>query len=310
MKLGFAAFQFIDHATRPRFYPSGRPVRDTTGRPIQFFVHHPPPTDFDAGDPLGWLIPRCRGMGFNAVEASLHQYLSPAEVDRIGNALAKHGVTLTSDYGDDFSAPKKAPEAFRAYARAARQLGVGVIGTGSMPFSINRFVDDPPFERQMEMIRAAVRPLVAIAEEEGLKLAIENHADYTCAELIEHVIEPIGSAALGIKLDTGNCPLVIDDPIEAARRSAPICLATHFKDMHISPVTPTGGSIVGAPVGRGSCRLEQVARILAEGAPDPADLVLSIEIGWMPSNEDYFHWLHDSARWCHENLSAYLAPAS
>src|SRR5207245_1945291 len=153
MKLGFAAFQFIAQATRPRFYPSGRPLRDTTGRPIQFFTHHPPPTDFDASDPLGWLIPRCRGMGFDAVEASLQQYLSPAEVDRIGAMLAKHGVTLATDYGDDFSAPKKAPEAFRAYARAARQLGVAVIGTGSMPFSINRFVDDPPFERQMEMIR-------------------------------------------------------------------------------------------------------------------------------------------------------------
>jgi sugar phosphate isomerase/epimerase len=217
-------------------------------------------------------------------------------------------VTLATDYGDDFSAPKKAPEAFRPYARAAKQLGVSVVGTGSMPFSINRFVDDPPFEHQMELIRSALRPLVAIAEEEGLKMAIENHADYKCGELIRHVVEPIGSTALGIKLDTGNCPLVIDDPVEAARLSAPICYATHFKDMHVSPVSPEGGKIVGAPVGRGSCQLDQVARILAEGAPDPANLVLSIEIGWMPPNEDYFQWLHESVRWCRAALSGYLTP--
>jgi sugar phosphate isomerase/epimerase len=308
MRLGFAAFQFIAQATKKRFYPSGRPIRDTLGRPIQFFTHRPQPTDFDADDPLGWLIPRCRDMGFDAIEASLERYLAPASLDRIGDLLAKHCLVLATDYGDDFSAPKKPPEAFRTYARAARRLGVTVIGTGAMPFPINRFVDDPPFERQMELVRAALRPLVAIAEEEGVTLAIENHADYKVVELIEHVVEPIGSPALGIKLDTGNCPLVIDDPVEAARLAAPLCRATHLKDMHVTPVSPDGGRIVGAPVGRGSCQLEQVARILAEGAPDPANLVLSIEIGWMPQNEDYFQWLDESARWCRAALARHLAP--
>jgi 3-oxoisoapionate decarboxylase len=177
-----------------------------------------------------------------------------------------------------------------------------------MPFSINRFTDDPPFERQMAMIVAAVRPWVAIAEEEGVILAIENHADYHTTELIEHVVTPIGSAALGIKLDTGNCPLVIEDPVAAAVASAPFCYATHFKDMHISPVTPEGGKIVGAPVGSGSCRLDQVGRVLAEHAPAPDELVLSIEIGWMPPNEDYYEWLDVSAQWCRQALGAYLSP--
>jgi sugar phosphate isomerase/epimerase len=309
MKLGFAAFQYIKEATKRRFYDTGRPLRDTSGRPVQFFTHHAPPADFDAADPLGWLIPRCRAMGCDAIEGSLQPYLEPAALDRLGNLLAKHGVTLATDYGDDLSAPKKAPEQFRAYARAARRLGVTVIGTGSMPFSINRFTDEPAFEQQMAMLIAALRPLVIIAEEEGVILALENHADYRCAELLEHVIRPIGSAALGIKLDTGNCPLVIEDPVAAAEASAAICYATHFKDMHISPVTPEGGKIVGAPVGRGSCQLDQVARILAERAPDPAGLVLSIEIGWMPPNEDYFQWLDASLRWCRERLAADLAPA-
>ncbi len=309
MKLGFAAFQYIREATKQVFYPSGRPVRDTTGRPVQFFTHHPRP-ELDPDDPLGWLIPRCHDLGFDAIEASLHRYLEPGALDRIGNLLTQHGVTLATDYGDDLSAPKKPPEDFRTYARAARSLGVRVIGTGSMPFSINRFVDEPPFERQMEMMIAALRPLVAIAEDEGVILALENHADYHCTELIEHVIRPIGSPALGIKLDTGNCPLVIEDPVAAARAAAPLCYATHFKDMHISPVTPEGGKIVGAPVGRGSCRLDEVTRILAEHAPAPDELVLSIEIGWMPPNEDYFQWLDESARWCRQALGSYLSPVA
>lgn len=308
MNIGFAAFEYISQATRRRFYPSGRPVINTSGRPVQFFTHHPQPTDFDAEDPLGWLIPRCREMGFDAIEGSLYSYLEPRELERIGNLLAKHRVKLATDYGYDFSGTPKPPEEFRRYARAAKQLGVTAIGVGGMPFSINRFVDDPPFDKQVEMMITALRPMVEIAEDEGLKLALENHADYRCSELLDHVIQPMGSPALGIKLDTGNCPLVIEDPVEAARISAPICYATHFKDMHIMPVTPEGGKIVGAPIGRGDCQLDRVGRILAENAPAPVNLVLSIEIGWIPPNEDYFQWLHESVSWCRKEFADCLEP--
>jgi sugar phosphate isomerase/epimerase len=307
MRLGFAGFEFIGHATRERYYPSGRPKANTSGRPHQFYTHHEQPK-IDAEDPLGWLIPRCKDMGFDAIEGSLEKYQDPSELDRIGNLLAKHGIAMSADYGDDFSNPTKDPEAFRPFAKVAKQLGIRAIGIGGMPFSINRFVDDPSFERQMEMIRTGVAPLAAIAEEEGLVLGYENHADYRCSDLVEHVVKPIGSPALGIKLDTGNCPLVIEDAVEAARISAPYCHATHFKEMFISPVTPDGGKIVGAPLGRGHLKLDEVAKILHEQAPDPENLILSIEIGWMPPNEDYFKWLAESVAWCRSELVEYLSP--
>ncbi len=78
--------------------------------------------------------------------------------------------------------------------------------------------------------------------------------------------------------------------------------------MFISPVTPDGGKIVGAPLGRGHCRLAEVARILARSAPDPDRLILSIEIGWMPPNEDYFEWLDESVAWCRRELADCLTP--
>jgi|GEM_PF-4434877 len=307
MKLGFAAFEFINHANAQRYYHTGRPVANTSGRPHQFYTRREKP-QIDMDDPLGWFIPRCREMGFDAIEGNLAKYQSPQEIDRIGNLLAKHGVSLSADYGDDFSNPTRDPEAFRPFARNARQLGVRAIGLGGMPFSINRFSDDPSFERQMEMIRTGVAPLAAIAEEEGVVLGYENHADYRCRDLVEHVVKPIGSPALGIKLDTGNCPLVIEDAVDAATLSAPYCFATHFKEMFISPVTPDGGKIVGAPLGRGHLELDKVARILFEHAPRQEDLILSIEIGWMPPNEDYFEWLADSVEWCRTALASYLAP--
>lgn len=308
MKLGFAAFEFINHARRPRYYSSGRPLASTAGRPIQFYTRRDQPV-VDLDDPLGWFIPRCRELGFDAIEGNLVPYLDdPKELDRIGNLLATHGLAIATDYGDDFSNPTKTAGQHRHFFTVARELGVEAIGIGGMPFSINRFVDDPSFERQMEMIRTGLIPMVEIAEELGLKLGFENHADYRVKDLMEHVVTPIGSPALGIKLDTGNCPLVIEDAIDAADACAEVCYATHFKDMFISPVTPDGGKIVGAPLGRGHCGLDTVARMIAERSPFADHLILSIEIGWMPPNEDYFEWLAESVAWCRETLAQYLAP--
>jgi sugar phosphate isomerase/epimerase len=307
MKLGFAGFEFVNHATRRRYYSTGRPPANTSGRPHQFYHRHEQPA-VDTGDTLAWFIPRCREMGFDAVEGDITPYIGkPAEIDRIGNLLAKHDIALSADFGDDLTNPTRPPSDFQTFADAAVQLGIKAIGIGGVPFSVNRFVDDPPFERQMEMIRDGIRPWVEIAEASGLKLAYENHADYRVTDLMDHVVGPIGSPALGIKLDTGNCPLVIEDAVAAAEACVDVCYATHFKEMFISPVTPDGGKIVGAPLGRGHLCLDKVGEILSH-SPFADDLILSIEIGWMPPNEDYFEWLAESVAWCRSALGAYLAP--
>ncbi|MGN6484241.1 MAG: sugar phosphate isomerase/epimerase family protein [Thermomicrobiales bacterium] len=307
MKLGFAGFEFVNHARRTRYYRSGRPPAKTSGLPHQFYHRHEQP-QIDMNDVLGWFIPRCRDLGFDAVEGDLTPYIGkPEEIDRLGNLLARHGIALSADFGDDLTHPTVTPDAFQEFADAAVQLGVKAIGIGGMPFSVNRFVDDPPFERQMEMIRDGIRPWVEIAEASGLKLAYENHADYRVTDLMDHVVGPIGSPALGIKLDTGNCPLVIEDAVAAAEACVEVCYATHFKEMFISPVTPDGGKIVGAPLGRGHLCLDKVGEILSH-SPFADDLILAIEIGWMPPNEDYFEWLAESVAWCRSTLAPYLAP--
>ena len=308
MRLGFAAFEYVNHANRRLRYESGRPLANTSGRPHPFFSRREQPT-VDNDDLLGWFIPRCRAMGFDAIEGNLAPYLDdPAALNRIGELLAEHDVALAADWGDDFSNPTVTPERHRQFFTAAKALGVKAVGTGGMPFSINRFVDDPSLERQYEMIRTALTPMVEIADELGLKVAMENHADYRVKDLMEHVIRPINSPALGIKLDTGNAPLVIEDAYDAAEACAEVCYATHFKDMYVSPVTPDGGKIVGAPLGRGHCRLEEVGKLLAERSTFAADLVLSIEIGWLAPNEDYFEWLDESVAWCRNTLGSILDP--
>lgn len=308
MKLGFAAFEYINHAGRKRFYSDGRPVASTAGRSFLYYESTPQP-QVDVDDPLGWFIPRLREMGFDAIEGDLSKYLdSPADLDRIGNLLAEHGITLAADYGDNCANPTKTRDDHVKYLTAASNLGVKAIGTGGMPFTHNRFTTDPSVELQYEMIRTTMAPILEVCEELDLKLAFENHADYRVKDLMEYVVKPMNSPNFGIKLDTGNAPLVIEDALDAADACAEVCYSTHFKDMYVSPVTPEGGMITGAPIGRGHCSLEKVARMLHERSTFSEDLVLSLEIGWIPPNQDYFHWLADSVDWCRTNLADYLDP--
>ena len=272
MKLGFAAFEFVNHANRKRFYSTGRPLaaHGRSADPCSTERREQPQVDND--DLLGWFIPRCREWGFDAIEGNLAPYLdNPADArpDREPARRARHHAS-PSDWGDDFSNPKKTPEEHRKFFTAAKDLGVKAVGIGGMPFSINRFVDDPSRRAAVRDDPNCLAPMVEIAEELGLKLGFENHADYRVKDLMEYVVRPINSPALGIKLDTGNAPLVIEDAVDAADACAEVCYATHFKDMFVSPVTPDGGKIVGAPLGRGSLQPRQGRRrCCTSGRPLP-----------------------------------------
>ncbi|HEX5415330.1 MAG TPA: TIM barrel protein [Chloroflexota bacterium] len=306
MYLGIMSAQFINAAVRPRFRENGLPLRNTTGRLPLFFETASRPA-VDPNDPLGWMIAHARELGLSAIEGHL-DYKNPAEVDRIGNLLAKHNVKLGVDYWDNYFEPEKykGPDEFLAFIRAVKPLGIRFIGTGVAPITLNRFVEDPPLEQQMETIVKGMAPLAQVAEAEGVYLGIENHADYRCVEIKRYIIDPLGSRHVGFKLDTGNCPLVIDDVIDATEIAAPLCYSTHFKDMYVVPNCPEGAKVMGAPVGHGSLKLAQVGRMIAEQAPFPDELILGIEIGWYPPNEDFFKWFEESVRWCHETLGQYL----
>jgi sugar phosphate isomerase/epimerase len=298
MKVGFCAWQFIAEANRRRFYSSGRPATSTMGADDLFFVSHPIP-ELDTDDPLGWLFRHARGLGFDALEISVDELIgAPDEVERLEGLRAVNDVALTTHYWDDCRAPQKSADDFKSFVRVAKNLSIDVIGVHVTTFDFNRFVDDPPLGRQLQLVAETLKPLAEVAEAEGITLALENHADYRTSELLEGVVEPIGSSRLGFKLDTGNCAVVLEDPVDAATRVAPRCYATHLKDMAVHPITMRGGTITGAPIGLGHCRLDHVIRILAENAPDPDNLILCVEeSSGFGQVGKYFEWLAHTSDW-------------
>ena len=149
--------------------------------------------------------------------------------------------------------------------------------------SSKRFRDEP-HGPQIEAVVKMLKESVKIAADCGVMLAIENHIDYTSAEILE-ILERVDSDALKVNFDTGNTLRMMEDPVAAARRLGPYTVATHTKDLdacrHVSPEEWYFFSSV--PVGSGLIDIPGVVRALKESGFDG---VLAVESDHHKDNQD------------------------
>jgi sugar phosphate isomerase/epimerase len=128
-----------------------------------------------------------------------------------------------------------------------------------------------------------VIPLLAeatrAAEGEGVVLALENHVDFTSADLIR-ILEAIPSEHLRVNFDTGNCVRLMEDPVEAAKRLAPYTVTTHTKDIAPRGEGPSPSESLtwwwpSCPAGEGATDMPGVVKALKDGGFDGS---LSLEM--------------------------------
>jgi sugar phosphate isomerase/epimerase len=167
----------------------------------------------------------------------------------------------------------------------ARAIGADVmrIVASSLMF---RFEPHGP---QLDILADWLKEAVKVAEDNGVKLAVENHIDYTSDECVE-LLDRVGSSWLGLNLDTGNFMRLLDDPVEGARKLAPRVLATHIKDLK-----PVKGVNVrqwyffsSTPVGDGLVNNQALAQILHDAGYKG---FLAVETDSLhPDYENREHW--------------------
>ena len=112
-------------------------------------------------------------------------------------------------------------------------------------------------------IHRAIRNLKRVcrmAEDHGIRIAVENHGDLTTDELLQ-VVRAVDSPWVGICLDVGNAMLTMEDPIAATAKMAPYAVTTHFKDYAMVP-TNYGGKITGVALGDGVIDLAAAMKLL------------------------------------------------
>lgn len=108
-----------------------------------------------------------------------------------------------------------------------------------------------------EKLLPLLQQATAIAQEQGVALAIENHIDFLADELVD-LLNTINSPFLGVCLDTANNLRVFEDPLTVAKKLAPFVKATHIKDIRAErgqdpktfafwPSVPVGDGLIDIP---------------------------------------------------------------
>jgi len=175
---------------------------------------------------------------------------------------------------------EKAWRQMNALIPKSRHLGANImrIVASSLMFR------NEPHAPQIKAIVKMLKKSVKIARNEGVVLAIENHIDYTSAEIYE-ILERVGSDFLKVNFDTGNTLRMMENPVEAARRLGPYTVATHTKDVdacrHVAPEQWYFFSSV--PVGTGLIDMPGVVKALQESGYTG---VLAVESDHHKDNQD------------------------
>ena len=143
-----------------------------------------------------------------------------------------------------------------AYAKAIGAKVMRVVASSLM----FRFEPHAP---QIDILAGWFKEAVKVAEAYDVKLAVENHIDYTSDECVE-LLERVGSPCLGLNLDTGNFLRLLDDAVEGTRKLAKHVLATHIKDL--KPVRGVNARewyfLSSTPVGDGLVDNQKIAQLL------------------------------------------------
>ncbi len=126
----------------------------------------------------------------------------------------------------------KSEDAYREMIRSfehARKIGAKVMRVvgSSLMF---RFEDH---QQQIKRLARMFKDAVKVAEDAGVKMAVENHIDFTGDEILQ-LLEEVGSRYLGLNFDTGNFARLLDDPIKAMEKLSGHTLATHIKDLKVN----------------------------------------------------------------------------
>jgi len=157
----------------------------------------------------------------------------------------------------------------------ARNIGAGVMRVVGSSLMFRHEPHGPQIERLSRMFSDAVKE----AERFGIRLAVENHIDFTADEMVQ-LLDAVGSPYLGINFDTGNFLRLLDDPVKGMAKLAPRVYATHIKDLRVQKGVSADEwyFFSSVPVGDGLVDNQKLVQILADAGFDG---VLAVEMDFL-----------------------------
>ncbi|MDR1431579.1 MAG: sugar phosphate isomerase/epimerase [Propionibacteriaceae bacterium] len=211
-----------------------------------------------------------------------------ARADELGISLEGPVMGLFPELGED---PASNVAAVRAELEKAKEMGVKVVrgAYGRLRVAYSRWAGNGAnrkveADRRKAHLVGCLKSAAPLAEEAGVRIAIENHCDFFGYEWAEMFAE-IDSPWIGAALDTANGFSVGYDANDDVEALAEWAFTTHIKDMRMIqhplkwaiPFLP-----VGCRLGEGHVDIPRALRLLAERSPAAVGLHLIVEPGWEP----------------------------
>ena len=216
---------------------------------------------------IEWFVDRAKQLGVDGVslESCFFPGFEPAYLDGLKSQLDAAGLMRVFAWGHpDGLEGGKSKTAYQEMVEMiphARRLGADVMRVvgSSLMF---RFENH---QEQIERLTGMFREAVRVAADHGVKLAIENHIDFTSDEIVQ-LLDQVDSDHLGVNFDTANFARLLDDPVKGMRKLAPRVLATHIKDLKVNAQASVDDWFFfsSTPVGDGFVDNLALARLLKE----------------------------------------------
>ena len=216
---------------------------------------------------IEWFVDRAKQLGVDGVslESCFFPGFEPAYLDGLKSQLDAAGLMRVFAWGHpDGLEGGKSKSAYKEMVEMiphARRLGADVMRVVGSSLMFRFESHQEQIERLTGMFREAVR----VAADHGVKLAIENHIDFTSDEIVQ-LLDQVDSDHLGVNFDTANFARLLDDPVKGMRKLAPRVLATHIKDLKVNAQASVDDWFFfsSTPVGDGFVDNLALARLLKE----------------------------------------------
>ncbi len=159
-------------------------------------------------------------------------------------------------------------ESPKAGIRVAQMLGADIVKTSmdlKRPRPLCASRNHPEIQRQLEEKAATLKAAVPLAEETGVKIAVENHTEALSTEIL-WVLDQVNSPNVGACIDTVNSLMLGEDPIVAIKNLAPRAFTNHFKDHRIK-LHHYGCKITGVALGDGDIDLKRAFELIRDQSP-------------------------------------------
>lgn len=201
--------------------------------------------------------------------------LEESHLRKVKTRADELGLSLEAGMGSICPTSKRfAPAEGTAEEQLLRMFGVArLVGSPIVRAFLGSW-QDRPIEAHIEATVKVLRAVRSRALDQGLRIAIENHAGDLQAREMKTLIEGAGRDFVGSCLDSGNPVWAIEDPHLTLETLAPYVLTTHIRDSAVWE-EPKGIATQWTAMGEGTIGIDRWVARFAELCPGKP---LSLEI--------------------------------